>query len=420
VSLGALGIFQTKAVSLEESHVFSATVVYIFAFSLLVVGIIQMPLTRYLADLLFTKDLEMYLPTYIASLIVVGMTQVVIGFPFCFIISKWTFIYSLHTLILYLCISFIWIAMLFLSTAKDYLSITAAFVIGGTTSVALGFWCGKMWGSDGYMIGFTIGQVLIFLILSARIALEFPSLLPLNFDFMRYVKMYPSLIAIGFIYSLGIWLDKFVFWFNITGNKMGHFLFTSQIYDTPMFLAYLTVVPAMSLFLIRIETSFYYFYKDYYGAIVGKKSLDAIRDAKKKMVGSIKLSIERLIKIQGIFSFVCLLMAPYLIEPLSLDWTQLNILRVGIIAAFLHVMMLLLSVCLLYFEFRTEALILMTLFAVLNAVGSQLSIYMGAPYYGYGYLLATMISLFAGIVMLDYKVKKLEYITFVQQPMVTN
>lgn len=417
-SLGSLGFIRSDTLNSEEVDTFNATVVYVFAFSLIVIGIIQMPLTRYLADLLYVSDLQMYLPTYVASLIFTGIIQFVIAAPFCFVIGKWSFMYGAHAMILYLSVTFIWLAMLYLSTARDYVSITVTFVIGGVISVACGWLLGKIWGATGYLTGFTIGQAAIFLILSLRIAFEFPSHLPISFDFVRYFKKYPSLIALGFVYNLAIWIDKFIFWWSDAGEANGAFLFTSRTYDTPMFLAFLTIVPAMSLFLIRIETSFSVHCSRFYRAIVEKDSLDAIRAAKKTLVESVKVSIERLIKVQGSFSLVCLLLAPYLIEPMGLRWTQLNILRFGILGAFLHVLILLLTVCLLYFDFRVSTFYLMLFFLLMNFGATLGTIWFGGPYYGFGYFIACFITLAAGVFLLDFRVKQLEYITFVEQPMV--
>ena len=415
--LGILGILQSRAsYPFDQIILFRLTIIYVYAFSLIVVGIVQMPLTRYLADLLFAKDIQMYLPTYIAALIAVGVVQTLIGVPAVFLFTDWSLAFALHALILYLAVSFTWIAMIFVSTVKDFFSISLAFVAGGVVSIAGGYYLSETRGAEGYMVGYTAGQVLIFLVLTLRLAVEFRSRLSISFDFLRYLKLYPTLTLIGFLYNLAIWIDKFVFWFSPVGEHVDAFLYSCNLYDVPMYLAYLTIVPAMSLFLIRIETSFYKFYKNFYGSIVGKKSLHVIRQQKDAMVDSIRLSIVRLLKIQGTISLFAILAVPYLIEAMRLSWLHLNILRVGILGAFLHALFLLLSICLLYFEFRLETMLLTLLFFVLNAAATVATVYLGLEFYGYGYMAASFLTLLAGVLVLDYKLKNLEYITFVTQP----
>ena len=287
-----------------------------------------MPLTRYLADLLYARDFEMYLPTYVGALILIGVVQFLIGAPVIYLLSDWSELYKLHTLILYLVVSFVWVAMIFVSTVKDFRSISIAYVIGGIISILGSKFLGDARGLDGFMMGFTAGQIFIFLFLSMRVAVEFPTPKGVSFEFVRHFRTYPSLVLIGFLYNLAIWIDKFSFWFSPIGEHVDGFLYTCYLYDVPM---YLTVVPAMSLFLIRIETSFYQYYKDYYGAVVGKKGLRVIKQQKADLVDSMKLSISRLMKIQGTISLLALLAVPYLIKPLGLNWLHLSVLRIGIL-----------------------------------------------------------------------------------------
>ena len=417
IVIGILGILQTRAAyPFEDIIVFRLTIIYAYAFSLIVVGLVQMPLTRYLADLLFARDVAMYLPTYIASLLVVGVVQAVTGIVAVVWFSDWSFDYAFHAVLLYVTVSLIWIAMIFITTVKDFFSVSVAFLSGGVVSLAAGYYLGASRGTEGYMVGYTLGQLCIFLFLTLRIAVEFPSNLGISFDFLRYLKLYPTLVFVGFGYNLAIWIDKFVFWFGPTGTHVDAFMYSCDVYDVPMFLAYLTIVPAMSLFLIRIETSFYQYYKDFYGAIVGKQSLRVIRRQKEDMVASIRLSIVRLLKIQGSISVFAILAVPYVIDILPINWLHMGILRIGILGAFMHVMMLLLTICLLYFEFRLETLALTILFFALNFLGAYLSIGQGIAFYGYGYLGACFVTLLVGLFILDHKMNNLEYITFVMQP----
>ena len=416
--IGTMGFLQARTSSpFAQTAVFRLTIVYVYAFSLIVVGLIQMPLTRYLADLLYARDTQMYLPTYTASLMVVGAVQTLIGAPAIFVFSNWSFVYALHAFVLYLTVSFTWIAMIFISTVKDFTSISVAFLVGGLVSLMAGYYLGAARGAEGYLVGYTAGQVLIFLGLTLRLAVEFRSDFSLSFDFLRYLKIYPTLVFAGFFYNLAIWVDKFTFWFGPTRDHIDAFLYSSEVYDIPMFLAYLTVVPAISLFLIRIETSFYHHYKNFYAAIVDKKSLQVIRDQKQAMVDSIKLSMVRLLKVQGSISLLAILAVPYALEWLGLEWLYLSTLRIGILGAFLHVLLLFLCICMLYFEFRLETLVLTLIFFLLNLIGTYVTIHLGMAYYGYGYFIACFASLLTGIVVMDYKMRNLEYLTFVMQPL---
>jgi len=77
---------------------------------------------------------------------------------------------------------------------------------------------------------------------------------------------------------------------------------------------------------------------------------------------------------------------------------------------------LLLSIGLLYFEFRKEAMWLTILFLATNLAATLVTLRLGLPFYGYGYLTACFVALLTGVLVMDRKITHLEYITFVQQP----
>ncbi len=417
IVLGLINVVQSHDPgAAADTTRFRLTIVYCYAFSLILVGIIQMPLTRYLADLLYSRDLQMYLPTFVSAAAIVGTIQALVGIAAVVWLSDWSLLYRSHAVILYVAVSITWVAMIFISTVQDYHSVSFSFVFGAVVSLGGAYWLGPKFGAEGYLTGYTVGQVFICLMLVLRVAVEFPSHLPVSFDWLRYLRRFPSLVIIGFSYNLAIWIDKFIFWFGPVGYRADAFLHSCELYDTPMFLAYLTVVPAMSLFLIRIETSFYRSYQGFYSAIVNKKSLRAIRQQKASMVSSIRLSMARLIKLQGSISLVTVLITPYLVGLLPLTWMHVSVMRAGTLGAFLHSLFLLLSIGLLYFEFRTETVYLTLLFLIANGLFSWATIGFGVAYYGYGYLAACYLSLVVGLVVLDYKLRNPEYITFAGQP----
>lgn len=60
-------------------------------------------------------------------------------------------------------------------------------------------------------------------------------------------------------------------------------------------------------------------------------------------------------------------------------------------------------------------LLLTGLFATLNLVFTLISIQMGPYFYGYGFALALMVTIAAGMVLLDKTLDRLEYETFMLQ-----
>lgn len=418
IGVGLLGIASPLLVGVEKSEIFRTIVVYSYAFSLIFTGLFQMVVTRYVSDRLYAQDEDAVLPTFVRVLFLSTIFLFVSGFVFYSFVPLSIHIRTIAVL-LFIVIGNIWMVMVFLSSLRNYNSIISAFVIGVILSFLGGYVLGKEYNLLGLLGGYFIGQLYIFLALSSRIFQEFKFVKSLGKEFFHYFLQYPQLIFIGFLYNFGIWIDKFVFWFFAPGKQVLGPLWINTYYDSVMYLAFLTIIPSMSLFLIRIETSFYNHYRDFYGAIVNRLPLSVIREKKKLMVESIHLSTYRLFTIQGLISIVAIFLAPYLIEPLHLEWRQLHIFRIGILGSFLHALMLILSIIIQYYDFRNLSLLLAFLFCVFNGIFSWISLQFGFAFYGYGYFASTLLTTIIGYILFAKKMDQLEYITFMQQPIQT-
>jgi len=74
----------------------------------------------------------------------------------------------------------------------------------------------------------------------------------------------PDLIAAGLLYNAAIAVDRIAFWVAPPGRSIAGW-FHASLYDTPIFLCYLSVVPSLAIFLVSVETDFYDRYREYYG-----------------------------------------------------------------------------------------------------------------------------------------------------------
>jgi polysaccharide biosynthesis protein PelG len=131
-------------------------------------------------------------------------------------------------------------------------------------------------------MGYTVGQLALLAVLTSRIVIEFPKGQIIKWDCFIYLWRHPELLLIGFFYNGAIWVDKVVFWV-FKGEKISKGLWASSFYETPTFLAFVTIVPTLSIFLVRVETSFYRSYKTYYNKVVEKYPLSEILKEKKKI-----------------------------------------------------------------------------------------------------------------------------------------
>ena len=347
--------------------------------------------------------------------LVAGAIFSIVGYCFCQV----SLLHKLLGVMLFLVTCLIWLCMIFLSAIKDYNGIVNAFALGAGISITTAIYLHRPWGTEGYLAGYLLGQWVTLFWILAKVCVEFPSQMTWNLDFVNYFKTYWDLVGIGFLFNLGIWADKFVFWLAPDARVIVPLFKTNDIYEGPVFFAYLTIVPAMAIFLLKIETVFYQHYRQYYAKVIGKRSLPSILTEKASMVKALKDSLREVFIIQGTVTILCIVFAPWMVKWARLTSLQIPIFRVVLIGSFLQILLCINVIILFYFDLRRQVLLVSLIFAAANIGLSALSIWLGLSFYGYGYTYACLIALMVAFFMLDANVDDLEYLTFAKQP-VTN
>lgn len=402
---------------LDGEAQFMGLVIYVYAFSMVLTAPFYFVVTRYLADQYYVRDLQCFTPTYFGTITIVTVINLIVVCPWVLRlpVSPAT---ALWEIILFISVSCIWIAMLFLSAARSYMWIVVAYVLGCVAGIFLSIALGRYYGLSGFIGGFAAGQFLTWVVLSIRIVLEFGYQLAYHFAFLRYFRKYPMMLAVGILYYVGIWVDKFVFWSSSHALIVLNHIRVTPDYDTPLFVAYLTVVPSLAFFLIQMETTFAVQYHAYYTTVLKHNTLGAIRSLEQQMADTLSSQFQRFAVFQGIISGICILIAPQIGELFGLNSGQLGVFRVGILGAFMQMAVIMIINILFYFDAQREVVWLTLIFAVCNAVFAYITIQMGLPAYGFGYTLTSFLTLIVGFFLLDRRLRSLGYWTFMRQPVV--
>lgn len=414
LSLGALSIFAIASLQEIEVRIFTVIIVYTYCFSLITTGVIQLGTTRYISDQLFMSRDEKVIPAFIGSLVVTSVMQTMTGAIALYFIDM-AIVFKVATLGLYVTVSMIWIEMLFLSSTKEYNAILLSFLIGYLSSFLLALGFGILFKLEGMIIGFLCGQVILFTLLSYRILSEYSFRMNLDFEFLSFLKKYPSLAFIGLFYNGAIWVDKIIFWYSHDGLHIHSYFYTHFPYDSAMFISYMSIIPTLAIFMLRIETIFYIKYKNYYGAILQRAPLDQIIKRKQEMLDTLKDAAWSVMLFQGSVSLGVFILMPYIVALFGIDPDQTPVFRVAVIGVFFHACLLVLLILFLYFDFRGFTLFLSFMFLVTNSGLSILSIYLGKEWHGFGYTIACLTTLIAGFALFMNRMNNLEYLTFMRQ-----
>jgi len=405
----------TFQVGIEHLKLLRVTVVYTYAYSLITTGMIQFVITRFLADRLYVKQKNIFLPSYVGLILFTIATQGLSAVLF-YSYSGLDAYFIMAGIILYICVSCIWQTMIFLSASRDYLSIVASFFFGGLVSFVFAVTLGDRYGMNGSLIGFTLGQILILFFLMQRVFYEFDSIVTCSFEFLREMGKRYKLLLIGVFYYLGVWIDKIIYWYSPEGEHIGSLFYSHYPYDSCVFLAYLTIIPALSHFLIDVETNFYEGYRAFYGAIINKGAYREIAEKRKEMAKITWEMLSRTVVLQTVVLALFLFYSPYFSKFLGLEERYLSVIIAAGIGAYFHAFLLVVLILILYFDEQWKGLILSIFFCLTNALFTGYVVRFAPEYMGTGYAASTCVSLIFGILLLSTVMRDIEYLTFVQQP----
>ena len=395
---------------------FQVTVTYIIALSLILTGAFQLSFTRFSADRLFEERHDVILPSFHAvAFAVTVLSGVVAVLGVLFLFPDQSLMYRLMTVAAFVIMSNIWIATIFLSGMKQYKAIVWLYFVGYSITVGSALTLRDL-GLEGLLTGFVIGHTVLLLGMMTLILRNFSSDRFMSFEFFDRKQIFPALFWIGLFYNLGVWVDKFMFWYvPATSQPVIGPLRASLIYDLPVFLAYLSIIPGMAIFLVRLETDFVEYYDAFYDAVRSGGSLEMIEEFRNGMVQTVKLGVYEIIKIQTIAVLVLIVTGRALLEWLGISTLYLSLLYIDVVAAGLQVVFLGILNVFFYLDRRRIVLILTAMFVVLNFVFTAITIELGPAFYGYGFALALLIVVMIGAQRLSRTLSRLEYETFMLQ-----
>lgn len=395
---------------------FQVSVTYLMLTSLILTGVVQLGFTRFIADRLYEKQDKTVMPNFNGLMLVVIVVSGTLAIAAVFLLfPRQTDLYRVLMVSGFVIMCCIWVATIFLSGMKQYKEIVQMFGLGYAITVVSALVLQPL-GVEGLLLGFVIGHFVLLTGMMTLTLRNHPSDHFVAFGFLKKGAMYPSLILTGLLYNAGIWADKLLFWFDpVTGQGVIGPLRASLIYDVPVFLSYLAIIPGMAVFLVRIETDFVEYYEKFYGAVREGGSLDHIEQMRDEMVLTIRQGIYEIMKIQTIAVLLAFVAGPAALRLLGIPQLYLPLLYVDLVAAGLQVVLLGVLNIFFYLDKRITVTFLTALFLVLNIGLSAITLKLGGPWFGYGFAAALLITVVTALLMLEDRLKHLEYETFMLQ-----
>ncbi|MBM3548996.1 MAG: hypothetical protein FJX54_18805 [Alphaproteobacteria bacterium] len=412
LALGAIDIIGLRWLDQEEMKVFRIIVIYNFCFSLVAAGPLMMIATRYLADRIYEKKVT-ETPGMLVGGFIVLLIQIPIAGWFYGVFAALDPAVRIAAIANYFVISFIWYVGIFLSALRDFRSITIGFAVGMSSAFAVAVLLGERWGAAGMLTGFSLGLALLLSIQVARVLVEFPYGFVRPFAFLRAARKYWELTLGALFYNLAVWVDKWIMWSLPDRDEIAAVMVSYPLYDATMFMAYMTVIPAIAVFVLSVETDFFERYQNFYKDVSGHAPWRKLGEDHQEILASLSRGLRNVVVFQGCITAFVVLSAPTLLSMIGVNLIGLGMFRLGVIGSFFHVLMAFVSVILAYFDLRRKLLFVYFLLFVTNTVFSLISVQMGFAYYGYGFFLSALVTLVVAYALAAWSVGRLPYLTFI-------
>lgn len=413
LSLGSITFLAGKFTSLEVLAEFRRIIIYNFSFSLVFSAPVFMVVTRFLADNIYAKNVRGTPGLLVGGTILMIGTQLPLASWFYFGFANLDPALAFAAVVNFLLISQIWLLSVFVTALKDYKTVIMAFALGMGFSAVSSAFLVEVLQLVGVMTAFSLGLGIIIAVLVARILAEYPYPFEKPFAFMAYFKKYWQVALAGVVYNSASWVDKWIMWYAPESDRSPTNLVLYPNYDSAMFLAYLSIVPSMAMFIMTVETGFYEAYLRFYRDIQNQAPLSRIRSNHKDLLDSIIKSSRNFLVIQGSFTVICILMASKLFNLMGINFMQISIYRFGVLGSFFQVLTLFVNIILSYFDCRRAYLLLQSLFFLSNAGFTFLFLFGGFRFYGMGFFFASVVTFAASASYMMYYVLRLPFHTFV-------
>ncbi len=416
-------VFLTRALHTllpkEAIKLFSATVTHCYAFSLILVGPLQLVLTRHAADRFFDRSRDSIFPSCFGAMALTALLAAGVGGLFFLRMVEGTFLYRVSAIALMVIVSCIFITSNYLTALRDYKSVVWSFAIGYLASCLFAYSACHFIGVEAAVLGFAAGHAVLLALLMRCLHLEFGlgghSKTTGPWDFVKYLFRFPALVLCGFFYNLGIWADKLIFWwFSPTQSReqISGALFAAPMYDTAIYLSLLSIVPGMAVFFLKLETEFADRYQAFFDAIQNRGSLADIRQAKRNVIDTLRAGLTQLFKVQLFATAFLVAFAKPVAEVFGIGAMQTGIFQITLFGAFLLVCFLSMLTALFYFDDQKGALLASAVFASANAGLGILTIRINEAWYGLGFVVAAGLGMLIVANRLNKRVARLEEMAF--------
>ncbi|MCD7736726.1 MAG: exopolysaccharide Pel transporter PelG [Lachnospiraceae bacterium] len=318
-------------ITYQDREVLSSTILYVFIFSLCLSGPVNILLSRYVADKVYEEKYEELSSSIEFGNQLLALLLAVFGIPFAFRMyyeGGLSIPYIAVSYLFFTGLAFTFYYMTFITLLKEYRKITYSFLAGLLLGILAAWITNYRFGVGtvnailfGLMVGFNLIAVFLYVIIRD----VFPRHAGGIKEIRRYAWEHKLLIGANLLYLLGLYVHNWVFWFQSEFRvEIASVFICAPVYDEATFLAMLTDLPFLVVFVVNVETKFHSAYQVYCQCVIGGGRRDIIK-SKFRMERVLREELLYIIQLQTILLLIIYMVMNILIPRLGMDGTIFSI-----------------------------------------------------------------------------------------------
>lgn len=410
-------------VTITDRNLIVAIITYGLLGSLLINGFVSLVISRYLSDKIYLRDIRHMLTSYWGSqFFTLSIGGCLYGAFLLFSHLGW--LYGILAWLLFCELLLSWNAINYLTIIKDYWGIFKAFF---STIVATVVMTGIFVGIHlpvviASLAGIILGYASFFISATNLLYQQFPNRLDYHhmFDFLTGFDDYWELAVIGLCTQLGLLGHIVVIWFSQIGQQVRGFFYIAPYYDLTVFIASLTMLATAVRFIVSIEVDFFNTYRKYYLSFTNGATLKEIKKAERDMTDSLRKGLGRTVWVQLMVTLLAISVGTTMLNamPLGFNTTMNGYFRILCVAYAVYGMANVVTLSTIYFGNLSGSYRASIAFALTSILATVASLYTNSLFYGFGFLVATMLYFVMAWLNLEKISSNLTYQILGRQPLI--
>lgn len=408
----------------HDRELLNCMLTYCLLASLTTTSLFNMPVTRYVSDMLYEEKPRKIMPSLYGSIGIMLVGGCILWGIFLHF-SGVRMVYKLLCLWFYAILIVTWMEMNFLTALKDYMVLVGDFAI----SLGLGLFMALLLvlfrrvsiTTLFLCVIFAYGLLMTFYF--RQLLKYFPNSEGSIFSFLRWFDKFRSLAFIGAFVNLGLFAHLVIMYFGPLQVQVEGLFYGAPMHDVPALCAFFSVLITTINFVTSVEVRFYPQYRNYYSLFNDNGSIMDIEQAEKEMISVLRQELAFNAHKQLLTTLLFIVVGSIVLEllPLGFNDTSMGIYRILCTGYGLYAVSNTIMLILLYFEDYAGTLAATAAFAAVSMAATTWQIIFGeVNYFGFGFFLGGVTFYLVSWLRLEWYTKRLPYFLLGRRALVEN